>query len=1406
MTDKQTAWFDALKTITQMKVLVQSLGLTPQEEVKFWQELLKLLQSETSPMEVEEKNSLFGFITSTADLKDVEVGDKLYSELYSTLKEMIENDEQDSFWNESVYKLIKFFIEKVQNKDDKIVENLDLGYVTIDMLKKADAGNNFPGYRNNNPRWVFPWLNIDGEDYDEVRKHDEVLEILKNYSKLQYTRRPDNDDTPESEILSKWIRLLMPQYGRRVEVEDLNRNFWVITQTIAAISAYLFSEDSPLPKMLEGLLRETTEIWENIIYLWTGIAAISQNVESGVQTVVLPLQTRDNEHGRQYDNFDVDLKSFANFDPSRDWYAYDKDDNGYVKIARGNNFDDEVIKRISYLTEQYADRNLCIVPYIRLENYKHNYYSGEWYPGVYMYNQLTKEWTAKQIKEAPETIPIGGESLVYKIESPEDLFKRYCYIDTDLTEAEINQEKREFEFYVNDTLVTPYSARFTKVDSKIRVFLDFGDEILNEGDKVSLKTFVTDDNVEKMVVQYKTPNYTTPSGQTFEVVGSYSETMSTAYSGLRNGYYNLILPDDWSRQYHIWEYPLHVKEEDLPDWVDDTQSLGTTDTGGWVYLGGGNRNFRGNYVDQDGAYKNGKVWRERYTVKVEVRDGRNANNQWYDLLDINNVGDNPVVISVKHLTEEPYNRPALFIILRGYYYCANDIVHKLMSEKQIYRSDNYDGTDLREQAALAYAEYRVTIYNKPNYTPPGPPKTYTTTIAPVNYLHIPTKNYRNWKEEEGKYKRHFYLGEKELTTEEYTIKEMDWIKEIAVQHEVKPIYIWTTNPITDSVSLCTETLGGEVIFEERELVISPRYEEIYEDSVDGTINKRFSDKIFAAKQDDDGRILWAYPYDKLANVESDGRITLYGSLRTVPYVNCLFEDNQFEIDDIKFMISDPASEAIGEGKRVLGGYNYVAIDAGGKDNVLYFQYTPEILAPVEANPMQLYSSDASTANEGYYMGEVASWKGKTAEVVESENLFNDVAYVLKVGNYLPEQGTFTMASVQSNGFRFTSMRGNVTKTYYSKATDSNADTWYYKFRWDTYNGKNDGTPDDLVENNNTICYGTAPEKKSSRYPTRKQIAYDGLIAAKKFLEVNDLLKQPCYLITAIGLTPWSGTGRTGHDVYWDSAFIPAIYYYVPSPETISGQPEGTPGYNVENYKAAYTDEGLKAVNLSTEGIETIEGYSGSGIMMVDGKEVGKIVLCAPIERYEGYFHAYNCSPDPYYPPHGSHWRQFYVTNHSEGNTCHAKTFNGGPGQPDGSISYTATFSSIFEGTVEYFDVERHMVSEPRVTLRYSKQSKCAEAKVKIDSVRGYQQIEDGKIVDTSTINTLTYEDKPSISYLAKNTGFQQRLNGQHQVDGSKNDIYGLISKLGETGYTNAEVFAGGTPLDRSPNTYCIYKV
>jgi len=203
--------------------------------------------------------------------------DVLTSALYENLKALCTQGEDDSFWNESLQRLINFFIINIEASDKVLIDNgSQEKNITVTTLKEADAGNNFPEFRNDTEKWVIPWYNVDTKNYDEVRRRDEVIDILKNYNKLQYTRKPDNNDDEESDLtLDKWIRLLMPQYGRRVEVEDLDRNFWVIAQTIAAISAYLFDDDSPIPKLLEGMTREVSEIWENILYLWTGIAAIS---------------------------------------------------------------------------------------------------------------------------------------------------------------------------------------------------------------------------------------------------------------------------------------------------------------------------------------------------------------------------------------------------------------------------------------------------------------------------------------------------------------------------------------------------------------------------------------------------------------------------------------------------------------------------------------------------------------------------------------------------------------------------------------------------------------------------------------------------------------------------------------------------------------------------------------------------------------------------------------------------------------------------------------------------------------------------------------------------------------------------------------------------------------------------
>lgn len=410
VTPEQIKWFKFLKTVTDISVLIKSINLTPQTEAIFWKKLLALLKSEKSPIrwteddiggpediQDEDIRTLMGFITQNADLKDLEQT-PIYSALYNDIRELISEGE-DSFWNQSMQKIIEFFIKNFEQNENKILLDIDGDEhdITVDILKDADAGYNLPETRVGD-QWVKSWYNIDNDSYDDVRKCDEVYNILKNQSKLQYTRAPQNQTLNEEEkelTFKNWIRLLMPQYGRRVEIEDLDRNFWVIAQTIAAISSYLFSPNSPLSKMWEGLTREVSEIWENILYLWTGIAATTQKKNgSEVSIIHLPLQLRDNEHGRQYDYIDTDV----------DWYSYEDDGYGYLNITRGENFDEEVEKRLAYLIDEYADKNICIIPYIRLDNYKHNYYAAEWYPGMYMYHQGTKKWTVYKFVEIPENI------------------------------------------------------------------------------------------------------------------------------------------------------------------------------------------------------------------------------------------------------------------------------------------------------------------------------------------------------------------------------------------------------------------------------------------------------------------------------------------------------------------------------------------------------------------------------------------------------------------------------------------------------------------------------------------------------------------------------------------------------------------------------------------------------------------------------------------------------------------------------------------------------------------------------------------------------------------------------------------------------------------------------------------
>jgi hypothetical protein len=86
------------------------------------------------------------------------------------------------------------------------------------ILREANAGYNFKDNGEVTSKYyVNPKFNEDNTEYITARE-DEIESVLTSSTNLDYTN-----------AVNKYLRLLMPRYKRRVEVEDLNRNFWVIS-------------------------------------------------------------------------------------------------------------------------------------------------------------------------------------------------------------------------------------------------------------------------------------------------------------------------------------------------------------------------------------------------------------------------------------------------------------------------------------------------------------------------------------------------------------------------------------------------------------------------------------------------------------------------------------------------------------------------------------------------------------------------------------------------------------------------------------------------------------------------------------------------------------------------------------------------------------------------------------------------------------------------------------------------------------------------------------------------------------------------------------------------------------------------------------------------------------------------
>lgn len=299
--------------------------------------------------------------------------------------------------------------------------------------------------------WVIPWYNIDANTYRKVRGEDLKVSAMTDPKKLGFTQLRG------AGTKDKWIRLLMPQYKRRVEVEDLNRNFWVIGQVLTGISAYLFDENGPLMKMLKGLIKEIGQLWENMIFLWTALALLSQKKyynETHSEVILMSLDTLCPY--LRYDNFDK-----ANVDA----------------------INSQISASLSYLVQSYQEYNLAVLPCVRINNYEHNYYGEMWYPGIFIYNRnaATPSW---------QLIPFYSSSLnsyftrqgfyfklvdfsdcIYGIHENEDT---YSYV-IPLSNTDEIQPDEEVRYYglVRDYI--SFSATITDTIEKIDVSINLYD-------------------------------------------------------------------------------------------------------------------------------------------------------------------------------------------------------------------------------------------------------------------------------------------------------------------------------------------------------------------------------------------------------------------------------------------------------------------------------------------------------------------------------------------------------------------------------------------------------------------------------------------------------------------------------------------------------------------------------------------------------------------------------------------------------------------------------------------------------------------------------------------------------------------------------------------------------------------
>ena len=247
----------------------------------------------------------------------------------------------------------------------------------------------------------------------------------------------------------------MPKYTRRVEVEDLNRDFWVIGQTISSISLFLFGEDNFLEKMFNGIFNELVQLWENIMYLWAELNLLSQE-EYPIKILYIPLPNDTLQPYMKYDNFNISNA-----------------------LSDKENITNMVKDRCEYLKDKYPKNNLVVVPFFRQGNYQKNYYMKQVYPCILFCNRYkTKEWSCINLLMPSDSNLHRGELFSINV-SP---YKNKIYA--------IKENQNGYSYCAPYSKIDKY---FTDTNSRyyglIRVIPEIKASYNNEKNQIEIDTF-----------------------------------------------------------------------------------------------------------------------------------------------------------------------------------------------------------------------------------------------------------------------------------------------------------------------------------------------------------------------------------------------------------------------------------------------------------------------------------------------------------------------------------------------------------------------------------------------------------------------------------------------------------------------------------------------------------------------------------------------------------------------------------------------------------------------------------------------------------------------------------------------------------------------------------------------------